>query len=145
MLTNAASFSCSNCGRGISNTATIKVQRPISLVATAVPDASPITAGATAGFTFNLTNDAADAATGVRLLVPLPSNPGLAWTLTKPAAGCSIAGRLLRCGPARLAPGASLAVRVQSPTTAGSAGVITAAASFSCDFCTSGTASASIV
>ncbi|MFN8470910.1 MAG: DUF11 domain-containing protein [Anaerolineae bacterium] len=97
---------------------------------TKTPDNGTVSAGDNIGFTLTVTNGGAGNATGVTLTDTLPTNAGLAWSISggtyASIAGntCSIASGTLTCGPATLAPGASYTVHITSPTTSATCGEV---------------------
>lgn len=100
---------------------------------TKTPDASSVSNGQPIGFTITLSNPGT-ADTQATISDPLPTNPGLSWSIDKqPANGptCSISNGTLTCGPANLAVGASWSVHIISPTTAGTCGPVNNTASVS--------------
>jgi uncharacterized repeat protein (TIGR01451 family) len=95
-------------------------------------DAPQVSAGDPIGFTLTVYNNGRGAATGVTLSDPLPSNPGLSWSIDSQGAGwagtCSIAGGVLSCGPVTVPAGTTLAastftVHIVSGTTAATGGL----------------------
>ena len=63
-------------------------------------------AGAAIGFTVTVRNDGAGIARSVTVSDTLPTDAGLAWVLDDDAGGaCHLAGGIVTCAPADLAPG----------------------------------------
>jgi len=119
------------------NTCTAILIPQLQIVKT--PDAAQVNAGQSIGFTLTVSNTGAGDATGVTISDPLPTNPGLSWSIdtsgTNPGAGwnntCAIdVSGTLNCGgvngvtvPAGTTQGAStFTVHVTSDTTAATGG-----------------------
>jgi uncharacterized repeat protein (TIGR01451 family) len=115
VVSNTATVATSN-GSGDSDTAHVTVQCPgLNNVNTA--DSHSVNAGAPIGFTVTASNSGAGTATGVVLDDPLPTGPGITWTIdgsTGPLT-CGIAGNTLTC-TGSLDAGATQVVHVTSPT-----------------------------
>jgi uncharacterized repeat protein (TIGR01451 family) len=81
-----------------------------------------VNGGSQIGFTIQVTNNGSASATGVSISDPLPSAPGLSWSVDPTrttASNCAISSAgTLSCGPDTLAAGASELVHVTSPSTA---------------------------
>jgi uncharacterized repeat protein (TIGR01451 family)/LPXTG-motif cell wall-anchored protein len=97
---------------------TVHVQCPgLNLAKTA--DAESVNAGLPIGFTVTVSNDGAGTATGVNLGDPLPSGPGITWSIASSTGAdtltCAIDSGELTCSGS-LAAGASHVVHVTSPT-----------------------------
>jgi uncharacterized repeat protein (TIGR01451 family) len=96
------------------------------LTITKTADATSVDAGSPIGFTITLHNAGPGESTGTTLTDPLPSGPGISWSIANASgpATCSITGSVgsqsLGCGSFSLASGASETVRVTSTTTAAS-------------------------
>ena len=84
-----------------------------------------IQAGETAEFEITVSNDGAGAATNVTVTDALPTGPGISWSVSQqPAQGsCSIDGsQVLSCSLGDLAAGASVTIKVSSPTSTDNCG-----------------------
>jgi uncharacterized repeat protein (TIGR01451 family) len=111
-------------------TSTIKAAS-IHILKTA--DAAKVEVGSQIGFTMTVWNDGAGDAHGVTLNDPLPTTPGLSWSIDKQGSGwagsCKIAAGALTCGgpsvtvPAGTTPSASTStVHIVSGTTGATGG-----------------------
>jgi uncharacterized repeat protein (TIGR01451 family) len=98
-----------------------------ALTLTKTADAPTVAAGGTIGFTLTATNGsgAGASATGLALTDPLPSGPGINWSIASGLFVCTIAGvpQTLTCNGSFLPPGFSISVHVTSPTTTASCSV----------------------
>jgi uncharacterized repeat protein (TIGR01451 family)/LPXTG-motif cell wall-anchored protein len=119
VVSNTATVSTTN-GGGNSDTANVTVQCPgLHIVKDA--DAPSVNAGSPIGFTVTASNDGAGTATGVVVDDPLPTGPGITWTIDAASVHindpltCAIADGTLTC-TGSLAAGASQTVHVTSPT-----------------------------
>jgi uncharacterized repeat protein (TIGR01451 family) len=95
---------------------TVHVQCP-GLAITKTADAASVDVGSPIGFTVSASNTGAGTATGVLVDDPLPTGPGITWTIVS-ASGpldCGITGDTLQC-TGSLAAGATEVVHVTSPT-----------------------------
>jgi uncharacterized repeat protein (TIGR01451 family) len=105
----------------VTASASITVQCPDVTVSKSA-DATPINAGATAGFTITVTNLGPGTARSVTLTDTLPGINGLNWSIVSQPAGnpCSISGAVgsqtLSCAFGDLTSGASRVVHITSPT-----------------------------
>jgi uncharacterized repeat protein (TIGR01451 family) len=99
---------------------TVHVQCP-SLAIVKDADAPSVNVGSPIGFTVTATNNGQGTATGVLVNDPLPTGPGITWTIdpdplkTHGPLSCSITAGTLSC-TGSLAAGASQVVHVTSPT-----------------------------
>lgn len=73
--------------------------------------------GELARFTFLVTNTGPDTATSVRMAIKLPRGALLESVDTLPAAGCEVAGNVISCTRAELAPGQTVAITVDARLT----------------------------
>jgi uncharacterized repeat protein (TIGR01451 family) len=126
---NTATANATNIGTPINSSATTSVLAPdLSILKTA--DAPSVSAGSPIGFTVTVSNSSAAGtgpATSVTMTDPLPPGPsqsGIVWSISPAYSGpgtCSIAGsapsQTLNCSFGDIAPGASTAVHVTSPTS----------------------------
>jgi uncharacterized repeat protein (TIGR01451 family) len=127
---NTGTVTATNTGPDHSKDTTCVASPGLHIVKKA--DAAQVSAGDPIGFTLTVYNNGAGNATGVQLSDPLPTNPGLSWSIDAQGAGwggsCSIAGGTLSCGPVTVPGGTTLAastftVHITSPTTAATAGL----------------------
>jgi uncharacterized repeat protein (TIGR01451 family) len=127
---NTGSVTTTNDGSDQSSAETCVAKPAIQIVKTA--DAAQVNAGEQIGFTLTVYNTGAGDAKGVNLSDPLPTNPGLSWTIASQGAGwggsCAIAAGTLTCGPATVPAGTTKAgstftVHITSTTTAATGGV----------------------
>jgi uncharacterized repeat protein (TIGR01451 family) len=102
-----------------SSTATLTVNCP-DVTVRKTADTGTISAGDTASFTIEVSNNGAGIARGVTLSDTLPA--GITWSET--SAECSISGGVLTCNFGDLAPGASRSVTVSGTTDAADCGVL---------------------
>jgi uncharacterized repeat protein (TIGR01451 family) len=94
---------------------------------TKVADAPSVSAGTNIGFTITVTNQVGEGvANGVTLDDPLPTNPGLNWSIDGGSAAslCQISGGDLTCDYGPLDDGESLVVHISSPTTGETCGTV---------------------
>jgi uncharacterized repeat protein (TIGR01451 family) len=104
VVDNTGSVTTSNDGQG-SSEATICVAAPLIHIKKTA-DAAQVNAGEDIGFTMTVWNSGIGDAKGVTLTDPLPTNPGLSWSVDAAGAGfgsgadCSISQQnVLTCGP----------------------------------------------
>jgi uncharacterized repeat protein (TIGR01451 family) len=119
---NTAGVSAGNDPNVPTASADVTVHCPdVTLAKTA--DAASVAAGGAIGYTLTATNTGSGTAKAVSLTDPLPSGPGLSWTITSadPALTCTIVAGTLGC-TGDLAPGAHDSVHISSPTTGLSCG-----------------------
>ena len=115
-VTNNASVTTSNDGSDEDGDTITINKSAIAIVKTA--DDPEVEAGDTIGFLVTVTNNGPGTATGVVVNDPLPTDPGLVWTLDDDADGlCSLAGGTVTCGPTDLDVGESFSFHISSPTT----------------------------
>ncbi len=95
---------------------------PPSLTLVKTADAASVPAGQQIGFTLTVSNAGPGVAKTVTLTDPLPTGPGLSWSLSPANAACTIAAGTLSCSFGDLAASASATVHVISPTTSLSCG-----------------------
>jgi uncharacterized repeat protein (TIGR01451 family)/LPXTG-motif cell wall-anchored protein len=115
LYANTANLTAAN-HPSLADSATTTVLCPsLSIVKEA--DADSVNAGSPIGFTVTATNTGAGTATGVLVSDPLPSGPGITWTIASQTGplSCSIAAGALSC-TGSLAAGAHETVHVTSPT-----------------------------
>ena len=97
---------------------TVHVQCP-GLHITKTADADSVNVGSPIGFTVEVTNDGAGTATDVNMTDPLPTGPGITWSIASSTGAdtltCAIDSAELTCAGS-LAAGASHVVHVTSPT-----------------------------
>ena len=114
------------------------VINPASIQIAKTADATSVNAGDPVGFTVTVYNTGAGDAYGVKLNDPLPTNPGLNWTIdtvtSPPGSGwagtCTIDQGTLKCGGANgvtvphdtLQEDSTFTVHITSPTTSDTAG-----------------------
>ena len=122
---NTASLTSTNDGSPTAGPVTITVNCG-DLAITKTADAPSVSAGTPIGYVITVTNNGAGTVFGLQVSDTLPTNGGLAWTIDAPGSdpGWTIAGGVLSFGPAPLAPGASVAVHITSPTTAATCGTV---------------------
>ena len=120
---NTASLTTTN-GASKQADATTTVQCP-ALKLDKTADASPVDAGAGIGFVITASNSAVagtGTAHGVVIDDPLPSGPGISWSIVSGPANCSILTsqqtglQTLQCTAVDLAPGGSESIHITSPT-----------------------------
>ena len=132
-----------------SNFSTITTQSPATITVncpnvgiTKTPDSASVNAGQQIGYTITVTNSGAGSATNVVITDTLPNNGGLFWTIASitptptPPDGCSISNanpQVLTCHFASLAPNASVAIHIVSPTTTATCGTVSNSASVTLD------------
>src|SRR5204863_121756 len=111
VVDNTGHVSTTNDGSGQSSASTCVAGPAIHIVKTA--DAAQVSAGDQIGFTMTVYNTGVGDAKGVTLNDPLPTNPGLSWTIASQGAGwagsCSITAGTLTCGPKTVPGGTTLA------------------------------------
>jgi uncharacterized repeat protein (TIGR01451 family) len=112
-LNNTATAGASNAA-SVSDSGSITVSCPV-LAISKTPDAGQVTAGGTASFIIQVTNNGPGTATGVTLSDTLPT--GLTWTENSTA--CSISAGVLSCSFGSLAQDASASVTISAPTDTG--------------------------
>ena len=102
-------------------------QPALNIVKTA--DADTVLAGNPIGFTIHVENEGNVALTNITLSDPLPTGPGISWSIAGSPTGsdtaglvCEIAGHTLTCTKSSLAVNADFTVHVTSPTTDTSCG-----------------------
>jgi uncharacterized repeat protein (TIGR01451 family) len=110
------------------------VINPAAIHIVKTPDADKVNVGSPIGFTMTVSNSGDGDARGVKLNDPLPTNPGLSWSIASQGAGwagsCSISAGVLSCGgangvtvPAGTTQAAStFTVHIVSGTTAATGG-----------------------
>ncbi len=126
---NTASVSTSNDGSAVAGDS-VTVDCP-SLTIRKAADAGSVSAGDRIGYTVTVANAGPGTARDVTVADTLPVVPGGGWSVAAGSdASCSVAGGVLSCGPAELAAGESLAVRVTSPTSGRSCGTFDNLAAF---------------
>ncbi|HEX9694839.1 MAG TPA: hypothetical protein VGB64_00830 [Actinomycetota bacterium] len=121
-LQNTASVTTTNDGSDEAS-ASIQVRCPsLRLVKTA--DDASVTAGDPIGFTITVFNDGPGSARDVVVSDPLPSGPGIAWSIDggTAAGSCTITGGSLECDLGDMGPATSATVHVASATTGASCG-----------------------
>jgi uncharacterized repeat protein (TIGR01451 family) len=101
------------CGGGVGSPG-------LSITKTA--DAASVSAGSPVGYVITVTSSGTVAALGVHLSDPLPTAPGMTWSVAggSGAGSCSIGANVLNCNFGDMTPGAQFSVHVTSPTTAAS-------------------------
>jgi uncharacterized repeat protein (TIGR01451 family)/LPXTG-motif cell wall-anchored protein len=118
VVSNTATVGTTNGTGGNSNTASVTVQCP-GLNITKTADADSVDAGSPIGFTVTVSNSGEGTATDVNLSDPLPSGPGITWSIAGSTGAdtltCTVDSGDLTCSGS-LAPGASHVVHVTSPT-----------------------------
>jgi uncharacterized repeat protein (TIGR01451 family) len=120
IVSNKATVGTTNGTGEDSDIAHVTVQCP-GLHITKTADAASVNVGSPIGFTVHVTNDGAGTATGVDLSDPLPTGPGITWTIdtdplkTNGPLSCSITSGTLHC-TGSLDAGAEQFVHVTSPT-----------------------------
>jgi uncharacterized repeat protein (TIGR01451 family) len=93
------------------------------LQVTKLPTSSSASADDAIGFAVSVTNGGAGIADGVILTDPLPTDPGLSWSISGPnPSGCTISAGVLTCNIGSLNPGGSASVNISSPTTPATCG-----------------------
>ena len=115
------------------------------LTITKTADASSVNAGSSIGFVITLKSDGDWPAYGVTLTDPLPTGPGVTWSIasqTGPAT-CAISGGTVGCPSFTLNAGASEQVHVVGQTTANSCGAYSNTATFNSTNASSSSNSAS--
>jgi uncharacterized repeat protein (TIGR01451 family)/LPXTG-motif cell wall-anchored protein len=114
---NTATAGASNVQGTVQASADTTVQCP-NLTITKTADASPVSAGANIGFSISVHNAGPGVARGVTLSDPLPTGPGVTWSIDTNPGGCSIGGNpvTLSCTPRDLASGATMTVHITSAT-----------------------------
>jgi uncharacterized repeat protein (TIGR01451 family) len=119
---NTAGLTATNTPDTPTASATLQV-KCAALTLTKAADSAGVAAGSPIGFTVTATNGGGGTARGVILSDPLPTAPGLGWTIAgaDPSLTCAIAAGTLTC-TGSLAPGASDAVHITSVTTTASCG-----------------------
>jgi uncharacterized repeat protein (TIGR01451 family) len=124
-VVNTASATTSNDGNPSTGPVAITVDCPnISVVKT--PDAATVDAAEEVGFLITVSNAGPGDATGVHLSDPLPTNPGLSWSIDDGTGAqlCQITGGSLECDFGTMAAGDSYTVHVTSDTDATTCGRI---------------------
>jgi uncharacterized repeat protein (TIGR01451 family) len=130
VVDNTGSVTTTNDGSGESTAETCVASASIQIVKSA--DAPQVLAGEPIGFSLTVYNIGTGDAHGVTLSDPLPSKPGLAWTIASQGIGwggsCAINGGTLSCGPVTVPAGTSVdsstfTVHVTSPTTVATGGI----------------------
>jgi uncharacterized repeat protein (TIGR01451 family) len=117
----------------------------LSIVKTANP-VGPVNAGSNIGFDITISNTGVADAVNVVLTDQLPTGGGLNWSLVAPVTGCTLSATdLLSCTFATMAPGASITIRLTSPTTAADCAQINNTASYTSTNAGSGSDPASVV
>jgi uncharacterized repeat protein (TIGR01451 family) len=100
VVTNTGSVTTTNDGSGSSTASTCVAAPAIHIVKTA--DAAQVNVGQDIGFTMTVYNLGSGDAYGVKLNDPLPTNPGLDWSVDTTGAGwgssCAINSGTLTCG-----------------------------------------------
>jgi uncharacterized repeat protein (TIGR01451 family) len=122
-VTNIAHVSADN-NPDAQSTASVRVDCP-SISISKTPDEGTAKGGDTIAFTITVSNAGPGTAHDVVITDVLPSGGGLHWTIDgagTTAANCSISLGTLTCNQGDLASGASVHVRVTSPTTAAECG-----------------------
>jgi uncharacterized repeat protein (TIGR01451 family) len=126
---NVATVDAINDGP-LSASATFEILKSgLSLTNTA--DDAIVRGGTNIAFRATVSNAGPDKVVNAVLSEPLPTGPGLAWTIAPAYSGpgsCSIASGKLSCSFGDMAKGDSATVRIQSVTTAASKGIYTAIA-----------------
>jgi uncharacterized repeat protein (TIGR01451 family) len=132
VVDNTGTVTTGNGGSDESNAAICVALADVRVIKTA--DAPQVHAGAQIGFTLTVYNDGAGDATGVKLSDPLPSKPGLSWSIASQGTGwggsCVISSGLLSCGGANgvtvpantTAATSTFTVHIVSGTTAATGG-----------------------
>jgi uncharacterized repeat protein (TIGR01451 family) len=124
---NTASATSTNTDPPADATASVTVQCP-ALALTKTADAATATLGGPIGFTVHVSNAGPGTATSEVINDPLPSGPGISWSISPAYSGpgtCVIqAGttQVLHCVLGDLAAGAAVSVHVSSNTTSLSCG-----------------------
>jgi len=102
-------------------------QPGLNIVKTA--DASTVQAGNPIGFTIHVANEGNVPLSNITLSDPLPTGPGISWSITGSPTGtdtaglvCDIAGHTLTCTKSSLAVNGDFTIHVTSPTTDNSCG-----------------------
>ncbi len=132
-LPNTATASATNAPDA-SDSATIQVDCP-EIVITKTPVDPMVNATDQIAFDIVVKNNGDGNAYGVTVSDTLPTEAGLSWSIdgANSDAGWSIAGGTLSFGPATLASGESVRVRIVSPTTPASCGTVLNTASLTYD------------
>ena len=117
---NMAVANPGNAPLALSNPVTPTVECA-NLTFTKTADASTVNIGDPIGFTVAVSNAGPGTATGATINDPLPSGPGISWSISPAVTGCQINGtaptQTLVCGPTDLAKNGSITVRVVSDTS----------------------------
>jgi uncharacterized repeat protein (TIGR01451 family) len=109
VVNNTGTVTTTNAGSDHSSASTCVAAPSIHIVKTA--DKAQVNAGEQIGFTLTVYNDGSGDAHGVQLSDPLPTNPGLSWSIESTGAGwgnpstCAIALGVLTCGPVTVPAG----------------------------------------
>ena len=121
VVSNHASVTTTNGTGGESNVASVTVNCP-DLTVSKTADAATVSAGDPIGFTITAHNNGPGTAHGTTITDPLPTGPGISWTIAAqtPSGSCAIGGSTLTCSIGDFAPGATVTVHVISPTTSAS-------------------------
>jgi uncharacterized repeat protein (TIGR01451 family) len=102
VVDNTGTVTTGNGGSDEASASTCVALADVHVIKTA--DAPQVHAGAQIGFTLTVYNDGAGDATGVKLSDPLPSKPGLSWSIASQGSGwagtCVISNGVLSCGGA---------------------------------------------
>ena len=113
---NTASVTVTNEPNVPGDSATTTVQCA-ALTLTKTADADSVDAGSPIGFTIIASNTGAGTAHGATISDPLPTGPGISWTISPPTSGCSITANVLTCDLGDFGPGGHVTVHVTSGTT----------------------------
>src|SRR5882757_6292944 len=121
VVSNHASVTTTNGTGGESNVASVTVNCP-DLTVSKTADAATVSAGDPIGFTITAHINGPGTAHGTTITDPLPTGPGISWTIAAqtPSGSCAISGSTLTCSIGDFAPGATVTVHVISPTTSAS-------------------------
>ncbi|HEX2894362.1 MAG TPA: LPXTG cell wall anchor domain-containing protein [Marmoricola sp.] len=116
VVKNKATVSTTNGTGGDSDVASVTVLCP-GLHITKTADAASVNVGEDIGFTVTVSNNGQGTASGVNLSDPLPTGPGITWTIDSSTGplSCSITSGTLSC-TGSLDAGATQVVHVTSPT-----------------------------
>ncbi|HKD94192.1 MAG TPA: DUF11 domain-containing protein [Gaiellaceae bacterium] len=129
VVNNTGNVTTTNDGSDQSSASTCVAAPAIHIVKKA--DAAQVNVGQQIGFTLTVYNSGSGDAKGVKLADPLPTNPGLDWSIAGQGSGwngsCSIAGGVLSCGPVTVPAGttqsaSTFTVHIVSGTTGATGG-----------------------
>ncbi|RNM16853.1 LPXTG cell wall anchor domain-containing protein, partial [Nocardioides pocheonensis] len=118
VVSNQATVATTNGTGGDSDTANVTILCP-GLAIEKTADAASVTVGSTIGFTVTVSNNGAGTATGVDMSDPLPTGPGITWSIdnahTSGPLSCVITAGTLHC-TGSLDAGETQVVHITSPT-----------------------------